>query len=1513
MLAIFDVLEDLQRESGFQKVDNSNNSKHELSCETWLTFCSSIRSKHLIKPKDALTLYMLECPQLEDITKLQFFRLCGALASKPKFKKGQSSFTNLTLLDSVQSAAAAQTAAIEFISVKVSNPIVAEALAGDLPSRQSIAAELHERISSVHNRMSPAVDNVSDKDAEMSMLDVHKGLKTAYMQLRGWIKKAIKFSLTEVQRRWMVESSDFLAHFGVKIEFKGSFIGETLAFCGVQTRLKFKPFSFLGLGMHGLLIYEMVEISSRVAPHSSLIVCWFLLLFFAFENLVYYLAGSEDAHVTLQDSFVNVLVFSAMCFMHVDSHGVIQNQTALTLFIVFQSLRSLKLFAILKGATALYSIGAILLRAFMLIGFVVYFFAIFGHCFFCGAFSASLASKATDDAAAYSRYADILNFDSFLMSCYTLMQVVVISNWSIVMDAALEIFPVRGFVFFYFFKALMSLAIMPLMISLIIQTFITQLGIAELPSIRQKLKVFRISSSQQVTSSMVAMWSPNGREVVHSPSKDMKVEELSDLKKQITAKVAEVAAKKKFIVESLKGDAPLMQKLKNDDYFSEIALTADEIPAATFNLENVMQASALRVPAANLQWLETNIQLQDLRILLEMKEWAFLVTDASLRNIGTHERIMYNIIEKKYFVLERKYYADLAYLWFHDSIHARHIDLPKNKFSLNLYAIHRSGWFLSLCNLLVVLQIASTLFVSSPCPRGAESFPARGYLLLNVFAALNLLIALFYGTETATNLYLGGQGGNWTRLRFFCCLFVFIDTLAFLSATNSPQHRFLYSSAIFPLFWITRSNTFREVVMGLYRSLKNSSIVYNLLFAFLIIWSLLGFYLFQRYSTPLKHFETFPTTVLAVLHCFTAAPYALDALLPLFSISPVVVIYFLIITLSMEIVTVSLIVASSDMQFRRFAATNLKRRLSLRRDALLAIWALFAKNDRMSADDWQFLSQGMKADFEIDARSASIFFIFVTNNRRDGATKLEFFRLMALIHSRAVASVVIEGAAESSGDSGRQKASDLDMSKIYLPQILPGSQPPSPSRKTTIHIMINPKKTTLLTKETLMVWPLPFIKGVCQYISFTNAFVIGSLQCKLLDLLSLSVHILLIPQVMYISSYSADDASWVKFGWFLEFLFWVDMVIRIVALGELTFLRRESHVARAFINLFSFSLQLDLGYPYLGKDATALRLLILIQCFRLFLMFWFEQGASQISKIFKVAARCLFLLFSVIFFFTIYAQHSFCNFIEPELVTSQMYIQTSRGKELANDDSNAWVQFQNLLNFDTFLQSMFTLFQIAVLGSWSMIMDAAAKTDPSKAFGFFYPYRLIIILAVLPLLNGLVIRSYVLLMDQKDTNAVAASPDEHENVAGADEEDDATADLGDLVVNSDEQALSNRRVSLSGRRGSRILEARKKKTKLAAAAGGPSKEEVLGRAYRGLTVTVFPSSRTLPEDRMHVESTRIDRNSFLSFWATGSGQQSAGEHLLHSYETIHLSHENINAELGRLDEVIRLMSPVKNE
>lgn len=84
-----------------------------------------------------------------------------------------------------------------------------------------------------------------------------------------------------------------------------------------------------------------------------------------------------------------------------------------------------------------------------------------------------------------------------------------------------------------------------------------------------------------------------------------------------------------------------------------------------------------------------------------------------------------------------------------------------------------------------------------------------------------------------------------------------------------------------------------------------------------------------------------------------------------------------------------------------------------------------------------------------------------------------------------------------------------------------------------------------------------------------------------------------------------------------------------------------------------------------------------------------------------------------------------------------------------------WVDYENLLNFTTLLHSIFTLFEMAILGTWSMVMAAAAHVDPISSLLFFYTYRLFMTLIILPILMSFIIQAFISRSNRK--NGVAAT------------------------------------------------------------------------------------------------------------------------------------------------------------
>jgi hypothetical protein len=74
----------------------------------------------------------------------------------------------------------------------------------------------------------------------------------------------------------------------------------------------------------------------------------------------------------------------------------------------------------------------------------------------------------------------------------------------------------------------------------------------------------------------------------------------------------------------------------------------------------------------------------------------------------------------------------------------------------------------------------------------------------------------------------------------------------------------------------------------------------------------------------------------------------------------------------------------------------------------------------------------------------------------------------------------------------------------------------------------------------------------------------------------------------------------------------------------------------------------------------------------------------------------------------------------------------------------------DVLNFSSVLMSLFTMFQLSAQSNWSIVMDATAKQAGNRAYVFFYTYRLVMTLFVVPILMSFIMNSFVSAVVKKD-------------------------------------------------------------------------------------------------------------------------------------------------------------------
>jgi hypothetical protein len=244
------------------------------------------------------------------------------------------------------------------------------------------------------------------------------------------------------------------------------------------------------------------------------------------------------------------------------------------------------------------------------------------------------------------------------------------------------------------------------------------------------------------------------------------------------------------------------------------------------------------------------------------------------------------------------------------------------------------------------------------------------------------------------------------------------------------------------------------------------------------------------------------------------------------------------------------------------------------------------------------------------------------------------------------------------------------------------------------------------------------------------------------------VHVALVIQLGYISNPQASR-SWHEFGWVLQGIFMFDMLMKLSVYGYngLGSSKLSRH-AGTFINIVSLIALLVLAasrggvygdaYTRPTPDA-ALATVLLVQSLRMFKLFFLVNDQGVFEDIYPTVFRAFFIMFSIIYFFGVFAHVTFCS----QLVIDDAVLN-------ADDDSSVWVPLADVLNFSSVLMSLFTMFQLSAQSNWSIVMAATAKQAGTRAYVFFYTYRLVMTLFVVPILMSFIMNSFVSAVVKKD-------------------------------------------------------------------------------------------------------------------------------------------------------------------
>jgi hypothetical protein len=741
----------------------------------------------------------------------------------------------------------------------------------------------------------------------------------------------------------------------------------------------------------------------------------------------------------------------------------------------------------------------------------------------------------------------------------------------------------------------------------------------------------------------------------------------------------------------------------------------------------------------------------DPQLRRKQDEWADVISKVELKDyVDEGSSVLANVSEK----------YKLGALWLMDAISARSVDFPQNDREFYYYRISRSGTLRLVYNLACIAQVILPFFAVPECAFVVGIKKLSKYIIVDVVCLLIYLfdMALVFNVDSTNKRLIKKP---WSAFRLFCCFLLFLECIAFSSAEFAGVR---LVRSVFPLFLISRRTNLQKIMQGLMASAIKSLTVVTALFCVIILWSFVGFLVFRDLDPDdggLQRYNTYYDAMFATLHCFTSRPFCLMALKPYFQLNEAAAVFFVTLTVAADIICISLIVGIGSSEYKLFAASYVKNRIEGRAYTSRLVFDAFCNKDKLlDRSTWCRLCVSMNSKFHRSKGEAVIMFSLEDDQDTGFIDYLSFVRLCALIAQRVVIMVPdnlrIEGDTRSGMPTDLGEAlmnteatrSEASRSSLILASV--GNSNSEVLRSSSDSISYSNANHPPLISKKYRRYHLVSLFGESQTASklvvnmSNNCYIILSASISIKfwadqiftvsvrDLVMCIVYLLLVVYLVEISAVGCA-AGWFSLGFVLEAIFWLDMIIHIGAFGWAEYTSRILNCFAVIINLSTFVSMVVQAHHHQSGNIKGGPLLatIVTQSLRMIFPFFAVNDVAIFERILPILIRAGFVYFSFIYFYAIFAHNFFCGDLDTNLAAE------------GDDDSTTWVTYASILNFNTYLQAVFTMFEMSILGNWSIVMDAAAKKAKTRAYVFFYSFRLLVTLNVLPLLIGFVMQAFV--------------------------------------------------------------------------------------------------------------------------------------------------------------------------
>lgn len=686
----------------------------------------------------------------------------------------------------------------------------------------------------------------------------------------------------------------------------------------------------------------------------------------------------------------------------------------------------------------------------------------------------------------------------------------------------------------------------------------------------------------------------------------------------------------------------------------------------------------------------------------------------------------------------------IAATFVRDGIHGRKIGCRLDRWAIQLNAAFHETWYRWVYTLVVLI---SCLLAFAERP-GEQNDYLEVDLACMGFFAIDVFIRWTVSSAETKRKYLTRQPWAVARMALLTITVLDLVTNLLLPAWNPNR----YSRALRPFFLITRRRNIRIIFASCVRALREVLIVLLLSFCLVGFFGLLGYLLFSdasnRYSAPF--FASLHASMYTMLLIHNCLPYMVKSMYPYFQVTQWSAVFFIIFVLLTNLFLAKLTIAVSYKSYKQHTEKMLYKRLQKRKAALYAAFDILATDvelvhEAVDEDDERlrsvptFLSRGNS-----ERRGSSRFFHTGTSKRDSDSFKLAMTPITAMSRRKLTLETWI-GLCEQLKPKWTSVESTLvfntidvehtgyvDLADFYqLCSLLSVKlEKTKPSTAAAILQCFVPT----LKRQTVRRWQLQMRERLLYEHIFFGKYpvVVAELIVGMLIMLSVVQAI----QVNDIELAFSVNMSWRIVGFMLLCLFTLEVQLKLFAFGRREFFSRpfcrldlgiavvgwlfyaittlndHSHVSRVFYDL-----------------ALATRSLRILKLLNLFPPF--HEILWTMQRILPLIVQLLLVIFSFMYAFAIVTQANYGIALRDFPVELQ-------------PQSPNWFAVRHEFQFDTFAETLVTLFGVANFAGWDMVMDAAhAVTQSGATYVFFFSYRIAMANILLPIFVGFLVESFV--------------------------------------------------------------------------------------------------------------------------------------------------------------------------